>query len=1754
MFILPHYHIDTVLYESHNSIICRGYRKSDLNPVILKVLRKEYPNLKDLNAFQREYEICQKIKSSGVISVLALEKFKSRLIIVMKDNAARSLNLLLDEEGMGLEWSSFLTLAIKMTESLADVHAANIIHKDINPSNIIWNPNTQELKIIDFGIACQFSRETPLLTNPYKLEGTLAYISPEQSGRMNSSLDCRSDIYSLGVTFYELLTDRLPFLAQTPMEMIHAHIARKADPVSSLNSLIPPILSNIIDKMMAKNIDERYQSALGIKADLEKCLDGQKSFSLGENDFSGRFSIPNKLYGRGDEIAILLQAFERISHGSAEMMFVAGYSGVGKTALVHEVHKPMCKHNGNFAAGKFDQYQRNIPYYALSQAFNELCLYLLTENSEQLSFWKNKILDVVADNGQVLIDVIPQLKLIIGSQPPVVEVGGQESLNRFNLIFKSFFNVLCDKEHPLVLFIDDLQWADSASLNLLKLLMANENNQYFLIIGAYRDNEVDATHPLMLMIEDLKQEQVQINQLHLDNLIPQDINHMLSDTFLDSHQLDNNKEKIQELTQLVYAKTQGNAFFTHSFINSLYEQHLINFSPKSGHWQWDIAAIYQLNITDNVVQLLANKIEQYSIETQLLLKLAACIGNQFDLNTLVIISKQTTESVLHNIQDAIEAELLMPLDENYKQLERLRKNQLNTSFRFQHDRIQQAAYWLIAEEEKPSVHWQIGRLLLAEQQGMEERLFEVVDHLNIALPSIEKETEKIDLAALNLKAAQHAKKAAAYHAAIKYLSCAQACLDSKQEYDIWQTNYQLILDILTEKAEAEYLNTHYQAAEKLIKVVLERANGLLEKVKVLDIQMQMYIAQNQMNAAIESGLNVLNLLQIELAEQAPETLPMEAYYRLPEMVDPNKQAAMSILMTLFAPSVIANPKLLAPIAFTMIELCVKYGNSRASAFAYGFYGTLLCGVLDDIETGYEFGQLSIKVLEKFQARETQCRVDNLYNAFIVHWKEHPRVATEPLRNAVHIGLQTGDIQFACYNAVNYIFTLFLSGENLALINEKQQPYINLIQSLRQEFQLYYGKIWAQLIHNLSGLSTDKFILNGEFFNELELLPVLEKNKNYTSLFCSYLAKSILCYYFRDYPQAIHFADLAEQNESAMVGLLPVGQRPFYQSLALLKHYSMVSAEQQEQFLMRVERNQEKILAWAEHGPKNYQHKYDLIESVKAAVTGEQLVAMRTFEKAIAAAEANDFLHETALCYELAAEFYLTCQMEKIGHLYIQEAYYRYKNWGAIAKLRDLEFQFPNLFSQPEHVDESILNYQHSNRTGMMPTIVQSSKILDLESVMKASETIVGEVILNRLLEKMLKIIIENAGAQHAVLLLPDGGRWLVEAQASVDKEDVMVLCSLAMNGRVPQSIISYVIRSHEKVVLNNAHEETKYTEDEYIQQYKPRSLLCFPILYQQQLRAILYLENNLTSGAFKEEQLSTLQLLSSQVAIALENALLYQTLENKVEKRTEQLSRSVQDLKVAQKQLIESEKMASLGSLVAGLAHELNTPLGTSYTAGTLLKEQIRKFQQYYQNDGLNRTAPVDLLSSLSESCEMTVDNIKRAVKLVKSFKLLAVDQSQEKKCIFALKNHLQNIIVNFCPLLEQSSHSVEILGDELLSINSYPGIFILILNNLISNTVIHAYRNGRAGKIIIRFRVQGENLIIQYEDKGKGMSAEVLEKIFEPFYTTNRAVGSVGLGLHIVYNLVTQNLKGKISATSKVGNGAIFIMELPLEHEGYLS
>ncbi|MGB3507845.1 MAG: AAA family ATPase, partial [Microcoleaceae cyanobacterium] len=971
---------------------------------------------------------------------------------------------------------------------------------------------------------------------------------------------------------------------------------------------------------------------------------------------------------------------EKIS--KSEMMLVAGYSGVGKTAVVNEVHKPIVGQRGYFIKGKFDQFQRNIPFSAFVQSLRDLMGQLLSENDAQLQQWKDNILAAVGENGQVIIEVIPELEKIIGEQPRVAELSGSAGQNRFNLLFQKFIQVFTTKEHPLVIFLDDLQWADSASFKLIQLLMKEADSQYLLLIGAYRDNEVNPAHPLMLTLDEIKKQDAIVNTITLAPLRQDDLNQLVADTLHCSLQ------QALPLTEAVYQKTEGNPFFATQFLKALYEDKLIYFNAEEGLWQCDLAQVKLASVSEDVVEFVGKRLQKLNPLTQETMKLAACIGNQFDLETLAIVRETSELETATDLWLALKEGLILPTTEVYKfyTTENIEvnltptKNHLSANYKFLHDRIQQAAYSLIPEEQKQQTHLKIGRLLLEKipESEQQDRLFDIVNQLNIGADLIDTQAEGNQLAHLNLEAGRKAKASTAYKAAVEYLSTGLKQLDT----DSWQTQYNLIFNLHIELAEAEYLTDNFEQAYERLEAIFKFGKDLIDRSLAYELKIQMEIAQERMLDAIDTTFYILKKLDINLTSELKNQFAVENLINLPMMTIPDKLAAMRILMAVIPAAYVAKAELLLPITVTMVQLSIDFGNSPIAAFAYVFYGVLLCGFSGEIELGYQFGQLSLKVLDKFEATSLKCKVYHLYNAMVRPWKEHTKATVEPLLESIQSGGETGDQEYSSYSVGDYCTYQLLAGKRLDSLTSVYAKYLELCKKLKPDYMAITVEIRSKIIQNLVQTNLEKPTITVLKLNEDEMWKWLKDSQLFAPLLAAYLSKAFLYYLVQDYAQAVEYYHKSEDYLNSTVGKLYASERNFYYSLALLGLVTQTQTDNQDlqSTLEEVETNQKQLNIWAAHAPMNFLHKFYLVEAEKHRVLGKKLEAMELYDLAIAGAKANEYIQEEALANELAAKFYLNLGRKKVAKTYMIEAYYCYSHWGAKAKTKDLEQRYPQLLA------------------------------------------------------------------------------------------------------------------------------------------------------------------------------------------------------------------------------------------------------------------------------------------------------------------------------------------------------------------------------------------------------------------------------------------------------------------------------------------
>lgn len=1515
MIHLAGYKIDKDIYRGANSTVLRGIRLSDNCPVVIKLLNREYPSAKEISAFNREYHIMSRLSCNGIIRVYSLEKSKNRLAIVMEDIGGESVDKVL--KSINANILEKLSLAIQMTDSLIQIHQNNIIHKDINPTNFVWNYETNQVKIIDFGISTELVREAPQSINLNILEGTFEYISPEQTGRINRPVDYRTDLYSLGITFYEIFTGQVPFDFNNEIEIVYSHIARIPTPPKEITPEIPDTLSDIIMKLISKAAEERYQTALGLRRDLEYCLhllEQGKEISglvLGRGDFDYRFEIPHKLYGRKAEIEKMIDGFEKAADGNCELLLVSGYSGIGKTSLIHEIRKPITGKKGYFISGKFNQFEQNVPYYGLTQAFRELMKHLLAQSQQILDEWKNNLLHAIGENGQVIIDIIPELEQVIGPQPQVAELNPLEAKNRFQSTFSEFIKVFAKPEHPLVIFLDDLQWSDTSTLNLIKYIMTSGNVKYLLFIGAYRDNEVGAGHPLFLMMEELKNWQndsiIPFQQIFMKPLDFDAVNQLIADT-LHCHQ-----SETEPLTNIVYQKTMGNPFFISQLLSSLYIKGTFSFNAAKGQWEYDLKKLESVEISDNVIDLLIKSLELLPEDTIKVLKLVACIGTQFELSEVSLISKKPVAAIGKDLWIAIEKEIVFPLNNNYRLINTLKNEtspmDIEMGFCFAHDRIRQAVYSLIEESEKCEIHLLIGReqLKTYRETKRADVIFDLVNHLNIGSSLIREKKDRIELAELNTIAGNKAKKSTAFAVALRYFETAKSLLSDNE----WEEMPEKLFAILLELAITALLSGDLARADAICEELTKRAKTNLEKGATDNIKIILLIFQGKLTETIVEIRKTLNLFNINLPEsneeveekiqegivkmqQVLERTTTEDIINLPVMTDPEKLMVMQLLHVV-PPALQTNPALFTLLTLIMFELTITHGTSALSCRCFTDCGHMLGKVLGDYKTGYKSGEMAFALINKFKAQTQKPPVYFVFT-YISYWRVHYKESLDYHDLSYKTGMETGDIMHAAYAIAHKVHLQMWVGKNLTECKIETENAIAFLKQVKGIVPLLLADIVNYTIKRFQTMSDE----DAQLDYEAEINEMMEKiekiqSTNYFARF--YLYNTYVNIILDNMEEAEKWMLLAEKINSSSIVDFTMPDYYLFQALILIHKWNKVSAEQQAEMKETLINIQEKLKNWAENCPANFAHKYYLLTAEIAVIDNSSLDFITdSFQKSINSIGSNDFIQFRALCNELYGKFWLGRGNEIIGRAYIREAHYLYNQWGAYRKVEYLEKQYSQFFI----TNDAVMRRTKGSKVTIGSTTA-TNKLIDMTSILKSTQAISSEIKIEKLLTILIRTLIENAGAQRGCLLLKneDNNQFYIEAiqECNSNKFQVMHSSPLAGSQDLCVEIVQYVTRTGETLVINDACSSVNWRSNYYISSNRIKSVLCMPVLYQNRLKGVVYLENNLTNNVFTSERLETLRILASQAAISIENARLYENMEEKVRERTIQLNNANEKLK-----------------------------------------------------------------------------------------------------------------------------------------------------------------------------------------------------------------------------------------------------------------
>jgi predicted ATPase/signal transduction histidine kinase len=1807
------YRLMEQLYCGSRTLVYRGIRQSDQQPVVIKLLRREYPTFNELLQFRHQYTIAKNLQLPGIVIPYSLEPYNHSYALVMEDFGGVALTDYIHTHPINLH--GFLKIAIQLAEILHELHRHRVIHKDIKPANILIHPQTKQIKLIDFSIASLLPRETQEIQNPNVLEGTLAYISPEQTGRMNRGIDYRSDFYSLGVTLYELLAGTLPFHSDDPMELLHCHIAKKPPALEEVRNQkakvkrqerekieereLPEAIIKIVMKLMAKNAEDRYQSALGLKYDLEKCLTQLQqtgtieTFKIAQRDICDRFIIPEKLYGREVEVQQLLDAFARVAcppdnQGHSEMMLVAGFSGIGKTAVINEVHKPIVRQRGYFIAGKFDQFNRNIPFSAFVQAFRDLMGQLLSESDAQLQTWKTKIISAVGENGQVLIEVIPELENIIGIQPAPQALSGSAAQNRFNLLMQKFVQIFTNIEHPLVIFLDDLQWADSASLQLIQLLM--NDNGYLLMLGAYRDNEVSPTHPFILMLEDLKKNQAIVNTITLAPLTFADTNHLVADT------LNCSLDIAEPLTELINRKTQGNPFFTTQFLKALHEDGYISFDRDQHYWKCDISQINTLALTDDVVEFMAVQLQKLPAETQQILKLAACIGNQFDLATLAIVLKQSPTDTAKILWKALQEGFILPTNQVYKffHSEESQHSQtqytVNSAYRFLHDRVQQAAYLLITQTQKQATHLEIGTLLLENLSTPErdERIFEIVNHLNIGRTLITQPSQRRELAQLNLLAGCKAKASTAYAGAFSYITTGMELLAE----NCWQHDYELTFKFHKERAEIEYLNGNFETAEIWIERTLENAKTPMEKAEVYNMSIVQYTLQAKYPEAIQAGRQALALIDIELPKEnfdqvrdaelaitqtLLENRSFASLSQLPLMRQPDQQMAIKLLISMGPPTYRSHQRLWSVICAKAVNLCLQYGNTPEIGYIYPAFGGLRGYALNNYQGTKELLEVTIQLTQAFNNQSAQSVAYLMIGSSLRHWSHPLKIATEDYLASYRVGLESSNLQYAAYAFGHNMYCRFYQSVHLEKLWAEVSESLTFSQTYKNQWAIDLLIGGQLIISELLASNTDapESLIS---LAESDYLEQCHRHKNSQVICIFNILKTQLLFLFNRLEEALEYGKKAEAAiiNVAPQGLLPYTRHLFIYSLLLASHYHQIPESQKPEAWETILRYQKQLEIWAQECPENFSHLNCLVKAEVARISGNLAAAIQFYDDAIAGAKENNYTQEEALANELAGKFYLEWGKEKIAGSYMQEAYYCYARWGAKAKTDHLEECYPQLLQpilQQQTLRFTPLETIATVTRGSSSTYNSSSKsisdVLDFASILKAAQAISSSIQLDELIRSLTHILLENSGAKKSVLILPQNNTWHVKAMTSIDFEEnsptpiqtILDSQPVELCQEIPHKIIHYVKHTQQTVVIDQLKTSIPGLMGEYLLTHQPQSVLCMPILNQGKLVGIVYLENQQTRGVFTTERLQVINLLASQAAISLENARLYQ-----------QAQQALQDLQQAQLQIVQSEKMSALGNLVAGVAHEINNPV--SFIAGNInpaldyvkdLLGLIDLYQQEYPQPNEMITEEIETidldyvredLPKLINSMQLGINRIREISQSLRTFSRA----DQDYKVPFNIHEGIDSTLLILKHRLKANEvrppiKIVKEYGD-LPPIQCFPGQLNQVFMNILANAIdaLEEANINRSfqeiqrhpNQIIIRTSVVNDHFVqIQIIDNGAGVSADMISKIFDHLFTTKAVGKGTGLGLAIARQIIVEKHGGSIHCNSSPQQGTEFVIKI---------
>jgi diguanylate cyclase (GGDEF)-like protein len=1463
---IPGYADVTQISETPNSSTFRARKLETGQGVIIKTSKVHPPSLSEIARYKRDYELIRKIDSDGLVKLLDIIFSGDELALVSEDEGGLTLKQYL---WSALPLDRFLSFAIRIVDVVHAIHQRNIAHRDINPANIVYHPGTDVLKLTNISIASDISR-SDAGQNPYHaLPESLAYVSPEQTGRMNCAVDYRTDFYSLGVTFYEMITGEVPFAGDDPLEMIYAHLVKLPVPPETLNPKIPAVVSAIIMRLLAKGAHARYQSSIGLLTDLKSCIGLLQntghigSFEIARHDISPRFFIPQMRVERDAEIEKLFNIFSRSAAGKASMLVVTGESGIGKSALVHEIAKPIVAANGYFISGTYDPVSRGVPYSGIIEAIVALIGQLASESEDRAQAWRVKLRAVLRQNGKVLTDIIPDTNAVLGPQPDLVEVMPEEAQNRFKMVFCNFLRVFADEDHPLVLFLDDLQWADRASLELMQTLLLDGEFSSFLLIGAYRDDDIDPHHPLLQTIDRIEAARVSVDRIALHALARDSINCLLCNVFGCSADVSN------PLAAVIHKKTSGNPLFFAQFLRRLHAKRYLSFDASAG-WQWDVTAIERLEATGDVVRFITDRLQDLEARHRSLIKVAACIGNRFDIETLAAIAKKSIDETLDGI-DALIGDGLI----SYR----------GRQYRFHHHLIHEAAYGLLLPDEKEKYHYRIGRYACDASSAdmLWRQVFYVAGQLNMARAHLIDSAERTRLAHLNLDAGIKAKQIAAYDTAVNYLKSGMELLSESP----WTTDYRFTYALHCEQMECQYLVPNFEEAERLFRIIIENAADKIDKAKAYNILIGLYTDTRLPQETISLGISALNLFGVRVnPKMGPSKMRWELtkakrmlskmsrtdISTLPLMTDESRKVFHQLLFRIANRADSVNPNLYAFIVLKAVNDTWEYGLPVHAPVTLIRTAVILQNALGDYPLGYAIAKMAMALSEKLDQPTISPLAQSLFASFVQHWSSHARRDLPLYRKAYQSCRDHGNVIEASRGIIAANDCRLIIGDQLDSVTREMEKDTLFINKVRDPMIAGQFAEQTQIVRTLKGLHATPLDLSTPDFDEAAYFNKL-REQNHKQVVCFSLVPKIrLLYLFGHFEQARVLAEEVDQYIHASQGPLTASEHCFYYSLILAAALADKFLTDRDKYQRIIARNQKKLDTWAKVCPDNFRHKHDLVQAELVAASEKYRDAPDFYHAAITSARQYEYINDEALACERLSIFYQRNGAAEESQLFMQRAHQCYGFWGAVAKQREIEKRHDSIWpaSSPKVAQPTVEGEAYATET--------VSGRFDLETVTRASQAISREIIPDQLLKKTLQISVTHAGAQRGYLIVAKDGRLEIEVCEDPDRKEERLALPLALDDcpALCHAIVHFVSRSREPIVLSNACKDGPYVTDPYIEKSGCKSLLCAPIVSRGQLSAIVYLENNLTPNAFTKQRQDMVAIITAQAAISLENARLFE--------------------------------------------------------------------------------------------------------------------------------------------------------------------------------------------------------------------------------------------------------------------------------------